>query len=417
MNELVRRGTRGLLRDMNNSRVLQIIHAHGPISRAEIAKLGDLQPPTVTAIVQDFLRADLVRETDLVRDNGNGSAAIGRRPILLCLNETAAFAVGVKLRQNGMTIAVTDLGGTIVYQSESNLPNRTPDEALHFIAARVEDTMQVAAINRAKVIGLGIGMPGIVDYRNGVCCFSPLLEWEEVHVTGILESILGMPVYADNDVNMLTAAEIAYGAGREVSDFLTVTVGQGIGLGIVLRGEIFRGAGGGAGEFGHTKIESDLLCECGARGCLEAVASDVGLSLQVAAAKQRPSIDISEALELARTGDSEVLAILEHAGAMLGRSIGNLVNLFNPELVIVTGEGTRAGDLLFAPMRLALEGAVFGTLGRDTRVIVQSWGDEAWARGAASIVVHEMLKPPIYEARSTGPLAHLLARSISRSST
>jgi N-acetylglucosamine repressor len=417
MNELVRRGTRGLLRDMNNSRVLQIIQAHGPISRAEIAKIGDLQPPTVTAIVNDFLRADLVRETDLVRDNGNGSAAIGRRPILLCLNETAAFAVGVKLRQNGMTIAVTDLGGTIVYLSESALPNRTPDEALRFIADRVENAIEVAAVNIAKVIGLGIGMPGMVDFRNGVCVFSPLLEWETVHVTSTLESILGMPAYADNDVNMLTAAEIAYGEGREVSDFLTVTIGQGIGLGIVLRGEIFRGAGGGAGEFGHVKIDSDLLCECGARGCLEAVASDVGISMQVAAAKHLSSIGIDEALDLARAGDSEVVAIVEHAGEVLGRSIGNLLNLFNPELVIVTGEGTRAGDLLFAPMRLALEGAAFGTLGRDTRVIVQSLGDEAWARGAASIVVHEMLKPPIYESRSAGPLVHLLARSIQRGTT
>lgn len=417
MNELVRRGTRGLLRDMNNSRVLQIIQAQGPISRAEIAKIGDLQPPTVTAIVNDFLRAGLVRETDLVRENGNGAAAIGRRPILLCFNESAAFAVGVKLRQAGMTIAVTDLGGTIVYRSECALPNRTPDEALRFIAERVENAIEVAALDRAKVIGLGIGMPGMIDYRHGICRFSPLLQWEGVHVTSTLESILGMPAYADNDVNMLTAAEIAYGAGREVSDFLTVTVGQGIGLGIVVRGEIFRGAGGGAGEFGHVKIGSDLLCECGARGCLEAVASDMGICAQVAAAKHLSSIDIMAALALARAGDDEVRAILERAGTLLGQSVGNLMNLFNPELVIVTGEGTRAGDLLFAPMHRALQSAAFGTLGQDTRVVVQRWGDEAWARGAASIVVHEMLKPPIYEARAAGPLAHLLERSIPRGAT
>jgi N-acetylglucosamine repressor len=225
-----------------------------------------------------------------------------------------------------------------------------------------------------------------------------------------LEQLLEMPVYVDNDVNMLTAAEIAYGAGRETSEFLTVTIGRGIGLGIVLRGEIYRGAFGGAGEFGHTKTDSDLRCECGAIGCLEAIASEEGICNQAAMARGMPSCDIQEAIELARNGDVEVKHIFDHAGRALGRAIGNLLNLLNPELVIVTGEGTRAGPLLLDPMRQAIHEGVFGDLGADSRIVIQQWGDEAWARGAASIVIQEMLRPPIYESRATGPLAHLLHR-------
>jgi N-acetylglucosamine repressor len=410
MNELVRRGSKGLLRDINNSRVLQVIQARAPISRAEIAKVAELPPPTVTAIVNDFLRVGLVRETDLVREPADGISALGRRPIMLTLNEGLGFTVGVKLRQDGLTVAVTDLGGSLVHHSDQTLPSIAADEVLHRIADHVRDALKLSGVERSAVLGLGIGMPGHIDHVSGLCRYSSLLGWRDVSVKHHLEQLLEMPVYVDNDVNMLTAAEISYGAGRETSEFLTVTIGRGIGLGIVLRGEIYRGVTGGAGEFGHTKTDSDLVCECGATGCLEAIASEEGICNQTALVKGVPSINIEEAIELARNGDVQVEEIFEQAGRALGRGIGNLLNLFNPELVIVTGEGTRAGSLLLDPMRRAIREAAFADLGADSRIVIQRWGDEAWAQGAASIVIHEMLKPPIYESRATGPLAHLLHR-------
>jgi predicted NBD/HSP70 family sugar kinase len=412
VNDLVRRGTKRLSRDINNSRVLQLIQARAPISRAEIAKMAELPPPTVTAIVNDFLRIGLVRELDHVPDSGNGNLPIGRRPVLLELIDSAAFAVGVKLKQDGMTVAITDLAGSSIYHGESPLIDASPEQALAQVADQVRRGMAAAGIDDRKTIGVGIGMPGLIDHGSGVCRFSSLLGWQDVAVRDRLESTLGMPVYVDNDVNMVTAAEIAYGAGREASEFLTVTIGRGIGLGIVVRGEIFRGACGGAGEFGHTKIESPLLCECGSVGCLEAVASERGICEQIAAGLGRAEIDIEEALDLARAGDDVAVHVFEHAGKTLGRCIGNLLNLFNPQLVIVTGEGTRAGSLLLDPMRTSISEAAFGMLDSDTRIVVQRWGDEDWAQGAASIVVHEMIKPPIYESRETGPLAHLLSRGV-----
>lgn len=413
MTDLVRRGSKGLLRDINNSRVLQVIQARAPISRAEIAKIAALPPPTVTSIVNDFLQAGLVRETDIVRSPDGAAAAVGRRPILLTLNDDAAFAIGVKLRQGGFTLTLTNLGGTSVYRSEEPLVDRTPESVFASIGRAADEAFRRTGIARSALLGLGIGLPGLIDHVHGVCRYSPLLGWTQVDVRSSLERRLRVPVYVDNDVNMLTAAEIAYGAGREVGDFLTVTIGEGIGLGIVVRGEIVRGAFGGAGEFGHIKTGSELRCECGAVGCLEAVASDLGIAAQASVALDR-QVGIEEALLLARSGDRSIAGILERAGTALGLSIGNLLNLFNPHLVIVTGEGTRAGPLLLEPMRRAVRGAAFGALGEDTRIVVQEWGDDAWAQGAASIVVHEMIKPPIYESGTAGPLAHLLERATDR---
>lgn len=329
---------------------------------------------------------------------------------MLRLNERAAFAVGVKLRKEGMTIAVTGLGGQLVSHVSHPLQSMDPDSVLDQVAGRVVEAIQQAQVMPSTVLGLGIGMPGVIDYVQGRCRFSPLLGWRDVAVRAGLESRLDLSVYVDNDVNMLTAAEAAFGHGREVSDFLTVTIGSGIGLGIVIRGEIYRGTFGGAGELGHTKVESTLMCECGAMGCLEAVASDTGIQTQVATIVRRSTVTLQECVALAEQGDQRVQEVFQRSGTLLGRSIGNLLNLINPELVVISGEGLSAGPVRVNPLLKAIRSAAFSLLGTDTRVVVQQWGDEAWARGAASIVVHEMIKAPIYESATSRPLMRLLGR-------
>ena len=407
MAEVLRRGTKGLLRELNNSRVLQLIHARGPISRAEIARLAELPPPTVTAIVSDFLSVGLVQEAD------GAAATVGRPGIMLSLNPHAGYAAGVKLRHAGLTVALTDLQGTIVRYIDRVLATDEASAVLGQVAAEVKAVVADAGVAMSDVLGLGIGVPGLIDHLSGACRFSSHLGWRGVQVKRDLEGLLDLSVYVDNDVNTLTAAEIAHGAGREVRDFLTVTVGSGIGLGIVSRGEVYHGAFGGAGEFGHTKTEYQAVCDCGAIGCLEAVASEQGITQRLSQLRGEP-VTIDPALELAQAGDTHALSVFEEAGTVFGRCVGNLLNLFNPELVIVTGEGVRLGEVLLAPMRRAIHAAAFDLLGQDTRIEIQQWGDEAWAQGAAGIVVHDMFKPRIYESAATGPLARLLTRGRAR---
>ena len=405
----VRRGSKNLLRDINNSRVLQLIQSRAPVSRAEIARLAGLPPPTITSIVNHFIDAGLVRETELTRFDDNGSPSLGRRPIGLELNERAAFTVGVKLRRDGMTVAVTDLAGRLEHHADHKLSSRSPEEVLAQVAATARSAVGECGLEEARILGVGVGMPGLIDHARGVCRYSPLLGWGSVDVARILEERCAWRVYVDNDVNMMTAAQMAFGSGRGLQCVLVVTIGEGVGLGIAIHGEIYRGASGGAGEFGHTKVRSRLRCECGAVGCLEAVVSEEGIVTQVAALGRRVK-GVDEIVELALGGDEPIRAVLKNAGIVLGESVGNLLNLFNPELLIVTGEGVRMGEILLEPMRQAIEETAFGLLSSDTRILVEQLGDEAWAQGAASIVVHDLLRPPIYESHAPEPLAQFLGR-------
>jgi predicted NBD/HSP70 family sugar kinase len=211
-----------------------------------------------------------------------------------------------------------------------------------------------------------------------------------------------VPVRIDNDVNTFTITEQLFGAGQGLRDFLVVTVGRGVGLGIVVNGQLYRGSKGGAGEFGHTVIDPvGHTCGCGNRGCLETYVSDPGMLNMAAQAVSRGELDgsvndMDSLLASANGGNRAARAIFAQAGEMLGRALANLVNVLSPELIIVSGEGVRAGKLLFDPMREALHRHVMYSLAEDTSIRIETWEDGAWARGAAGLVLDELFKSPIH---------------------
>jgi predicted NBD/HSP70 family sugar kinase len=223
----------------------------------------------------------------------------------------------------------------------------------------------------------------------------------------MLQSNLHIPVYIENDVNTLTLTERWFGHGQGVDNFLTVTVGRGVGLGIVANGQFYRGQTGGAGEFGHTTINPDgPLCACGKRGCLEAYVGDPGL---IRAAKESaargelsaPVQNLDELLSLAQKGDAAAMRIFDEAGRILGIGIANLINLFNPKKIIVSGEGTREGDFLFVAMKESIQKNTMPGLFDPYIVVIAPWGDDAWARGAAGLVLREVFESPIHKKVST----------------
>lgn len=393
------------------------MQARGVVSRSEIAKATGLLPPTVTQIVAEFMAAGLVVDAEassseeLEPDDGDDiqSTSLGRPPVLISLDRRAAFAVGVKLYAGGFTLAVSDLSGDLVERRTRKVDVSVPEQTLRQVAEEVDAVLDSGGAGAQNILGVGIGMPGLIDYSRGVCRYSSLLGWSDIDVRSTLEQLLDLPIYVDNDVNMLTAAEIAFGAGHEIDNFLTVTIGRGIGLGIVIRGEIYRGAFGGAGEFGHVKTSGRRRCECGELGCIESVASEASICESVSAVHGRP-LNMEECLALAADADRAALAAFRNAGATVGQGVGNLANLFNPQRIIVTGEGMHMGEFFLGPMRAAIEKATFSLLGQDIDLVTQEWGDEAWAQGAAGIVIHEMLRPPIYESDVNHPLDRLLDR-------
>jgi len=376
--------------------------------------MSNLPGATITHIVGDFVRAGLVSETQSEESSG------GRPPVLLAINPGAGHVAGVKLRENGMTVAICDLGCNVVHHVEAPIaPSAVPYQAVETIAAAVESCIGEAGITRSGVLGAGIGLSGLIDSARGICRRSAILDWTDFELGPALEYELRVPVRVDNDVNTLAVAERHFGAGRDASDFLLVTIGRGVGLGVVVGGEIYRGAHGGAGEFGHMTVdtsESAAPCNCGKLGCLEAIASDYGILR--AATGEDPGHHVEEAMSAllgrAREGDVRVRAIFARAGNALGVALANLVNIFDPNLLIVGGEGLRAGDLITGPLLATLPRHLFGRTGNEVRVEMHPTTDVEWARGAASLVLREVFRTPIYETGEDPVIDTLLAPRPSR---
>jgi predicted NBD/HSP70 family sugar kinase len=234
-------------------------------------------------------------------------------------------------------------------------------------------------------------MAGIMDAEKGICLSSPILGWQNVHFAEMVEHLTNFPVYIDNDVNTLTLVEMLYGRGVGIEHFLTITTGRGVGLGIVANGHLYRGMGG-AGEFGHIVIDPQgYICDCGRRGCLETFVGDPWLLRR--AGEQNLSVStIEEFTKLAQAGNAIARTILHHAGEALGRGIAMLVNVLNPQLIIFSGEGMRYGDLLLQPMYAAMYTNIMSRLENGLSLHVEPLNDDAWARGAASLVLQQLFR-------------------------
>lgn len=393
-------GNRDLIRAINRSHVLNAIKAYGPIGRADIARRTSLSPATVTSITAKLISQNLVLEKSA------GDSSGGRPPILLIINPKGGYVVGIKLTENQAICALTDLEAMILAKSSMPLSAHDPTLVVEDLARMVLSFIRDQRITRKQLLGVGVGLAGIVDAEAGILRQSPIYGWNNVPLRDMLESKLHIPVYIENDVNTLTLTERWFGPGQGIDNFLTVTVGRGVGLGIVANGQFYRGQTGGAGEFGHITMNPDgPLCACGKHGCLEAYVGDPGLirSAQELAAKGKlsaPVRTVDDLLLLAQRGDVNAIRVFDQAGRMLGMGIANLINLFNPKKIIISGEGTREGDFLFTPMKESVHQNTMPGLFDPEIIEIAPWGDDAWARGAAGLVLREVFESPIHKKAS-----------------
>ncbi len=389
------RASRSLLRDFNVSLLIELVRRAGSISRAELARQSQLSAPTVSAIVDSLLKRGIVIETTTAPSSG------GRPPVLLSVDPKAGYVVGIKLRGDGVTTVVCDLDAQIVSSNERYVPLvGDPMAALDAIEEETRRALRDAAVPASKVLGVGVGMSGVIDSTAGVCRFSHLLQWHDVELAAPLRRRMGLPVWVENDVNTLAVAEKWAGDAHTASNFVTLSVGRGIGLGIVVDRSLYRGSHGAGGEFGHMIVEpGGPRCECGRFGCLEAMVGEGALRRRVS---ERKGHDVSreELLVLVEMGDSAALDIVDSAGRKLGLAVANMVTLLNPELLIICGEGTALGSAFIDPIVSSVREQTFADLGRQLEIKIQSWGDEAWAVGAATLVLRESFNLPGADDRS-----------------
>jgi len=367
------------MRDVNRVAVLALVNREGPISRAEIARRLGLSPPTVTAVTRSLIEAGVIGPVEEAASRG------GRPSELLAVIGPAASAIGVKVAAGQVTGVRADLDGTVLDTFSAPFD---PIAANPFDGLAALLTPQIAAAGKPRLLGVGLGVPGFVDSRTDLVQ-APLLGWRNMPLRDYLATLLGVPVLVDNDVNTLAAYEHLYGLGRSYRDFLTVTLGRGVGAAIVCGGDLRRGGHGAAGELGHLPVDPEgPACHCGKRGCLETFVSDAAL---VSRAQQAgvlgPDAGPADLRAAADGGDQRARAIYRAAGARLGTVVAGLATVLDPEAVLVSGEGTLAwphlADGFFSTFNAGLLPAMAGAIS----VHVDPWDDAKWALGAAALVL------------------------------
>lgn len=390
------RGNRDLIRSINRSILLNVIKTEGEVSRVALAHMTGLSPATVTTITGQLIQEGLVFE------KATGDSTGGRPPIMLALNPRGGFVIGIKLMEGKAVGAITDLNASILAKDAIDLPDTQVNTSVETLVTLVNRLVQQGGIKKKQLMGVGIGLAGVVDFAQGIVKQNPIFGWKNVNLRELLESRMRVPVYIDNDVNTLTLSEKWLEPGKPEDDFIVITLGRGIGMGIVINGQIYRGKGGGAGELGHIMVDPNgPRCDCGRRGCLETLLSDRAL---VAEAQQKVSADVRDLDDLISrmmAGDQNAASIFARAGKLLGHQIANLVNLFDPKLIIISGEGIRMGDVFFSAVRSTFNEGVMPGLAEDTEIRVNSWGDDIWALGAASLVIAEIFISPIQKEGRT----------------
>ncbi|RKN80471.1 ROK family transcriptional regulator [Paenibacillus ginsengarvi] len=326
-------GDQYLVKKLNKSIVLDRIVAHSPLSRAQLSEMTGLNKATVSTLVGELAEEKLVYEIGL------GVSSGGRKPVMLVFNKAAGFAVGIDIGVKYAIAILTDLDGHTIAERQIRLERRDADSAIRAIAEAVRSLMAQAPDSPYGIVGAGVGVAGIVDDK-GTVLFAPNLEWEHVELKQLLEQQLGVPVVVDNEANAGALGELRFGAAREASDIVYLSVGTGIGAGITIGGQLMRGFGGFFGEVGHTTIETNgKRCRCGNKGCWEQYASESAI-LEMA---EPLGIDRFESLiELAHGGSPDAIRLFHQVGESLGIGIASLINTFNPELVLIGNQMTRA---------------------------------------------------------------------------
>lgn len=360
-------------------RVLLEILIHGPLSRVELAERLGLSGPSLTRLTKPLLASGRLFEgRPLVRAAG--------RPILpLDLDPAAEHFAGVKITADAVYAVVTDLRGEIRAELEAPLAGHAPDT----VADAVAGVVRALPAAYAPLSGVGISLGGnTADGRT--VGESHFLEWADVPLADLVEARLGLPVTVANDVNALTQAQHWFGAGRGLDTFVVVTIGAGIGMGLVAGGALVAGAHGALGSIGHQLLVwTDAACWRGHHGCASALLTTEAVESAAERATGGP-VDYDAVLRGASRGDPTLRAVVDEAAAALGLLLASVMNTVDPATIVVAGEGARLGEVGEHAMLTALSGAAVWDSVR-TPVQVQPFAFTEWARGAAATAIRSRM--------------------------
>ncbi|MBV9946705.1 MAG: ROK family protein [Myxococcales bacterium] len=378
------------MREMNRALVLEIIRREKAVSRTDLARHSALTKPTVWAIVDTLLDEGLVHEVGF----GISPSRRGRRARLFELNDAAAAFVGIHFGVRHTSIAVADARGRIRARREVGTFRGHFGRALRAVPALVKEAMREAKLSRSRLEGVGVAIPGLVDQTAGTCVLAPNLRWYDVPVRAQLGEKLGAPAAVRNIAQAAAIAEGRVGAAKGCRSFIWVYVGSGVGAAIIVDGRVVYGKSGFSGELGHCAVlDNGTPCACGGIGCLETVASGAAIEAAARASLARPiratrtsgKVEANGVALAARAGDPEARRILARAGEYLGIGISYLLNLLNPEMIVLGGRVIQAGEHLLDPVRASV--ARHAMRSEGIPIVPSAVGDDIMLRGAVLLAM------------------------------
>jgi len=385
------------LRHMNRLRVLETLYRRPGSSRGDLARHTGLSRATVSTLVEELIRGEVVQEHD---ESGEAAVAVGgevrlgprttgRPPAMLSLVPGAAYAVGLDFGHQHIRVAVCDLAGEPVVDDFSPAEvDHAPIESLDLAQELVRGALARAEVASEKLLGVGMGLAAPIYHTSGELQADGILPgWHGIRPAAEMQARLGIPVQLENDANLGALGEMAFGAARGVDDVVYVRLSAGIGAGLILDGRPYNGFTGVAGEIGHVLSDpAGPICRCGNRGCLESIASPVAVAALLERSTGRP-VSVQRLLELVAERDRGARRAVADAGEAVGRAISMLVNVLNPELVVIGGDLARSGKVLLDPITAAIERHSVAPAAAAARVSAGLLGERAEVLGAAALIL------------------------------
>lgn len=394
----------GFIRKLNTAVLLDVLRRFAPLSRADLAARTGLNRSTVSIIVNNLIEEGFVQETDFQ------NSKIGRPGMLLELNPKGGFAVGVEIGVDFISVILTDFIANVLW--EQHITSDPEEDQIRILDRASEMTQKAidAGIQQGlRPLGIGIGVPGLVDIHQGKLILAPNLHWTNVPLRLMWSQRFDMPIFIENEANAAALGEYCFGAARGVDSFIYLSAGIGLGGGIIINGKLFRGSSGYAGEVGHMTVDPEgELCSCGRRGCWEtqvgprAVLHRVSKTLETGVSSaicdmiqdDLERITFESVVKAAKQDDPVALHALQEVGENLGKGVANLVNIFNPELIVLGGALNLASTILMPIVERVVSENALPPACEDLRVVASAHGIDACVMGAAALVLEDILREP-----------------------
>jgi predicted NBD/HSP70 family sugar kinase len=392
-----------LLRKINRGLILKQIRNRQLITKTILCKLTNLSAPTVNDIVNSLVKKGLIIEVG----RGNSTAEGGKRPLLLKFNPDAFYLVGVMIGLSKIRCGITNLAGTIIFEDIINTNKDSgPGKIIYNLINEIKTVIKKSGIDNKKILGIGIGVPGVADFETGVVEVLPLFKnWQNIPLKEYIEKEFGVLVVIDNENRMRAVGEKWFGIAKNVKNFITLITGDGIGGGVVINNEVIRGFNHICGEIGHMKIIDDgPICSCGSRGCFENLLNTKRFNQYIddfiskkdyinseLLKKRKDNQDnqntFEELFDFYKKGDALAVEVVNKIIYWFAKGISNLICTYDPELIVIHGKYLNLDRSFFKKVEEAAVKDIFPKLNKVIKIKKSVIGHDIGIVGSSSLVL------------------------------